>query len=310
MATLSGRNKILAGAVTALILWFFVGLGMYKLGAWGQNKRIANLGARLDVETKKASENYEQWTLLEKNSEKLKVKLEEKDAEIAAKVVALERCEAKAAQLSKPKQVAKRPVALKSAVQVVVAKASEKKEAPAPIPGPVPIPAPAPVPTPAQIAIPAVATTPQLVLRINIVEWSPVFAGKSLLSRDIGPVVRQWLADGTVIRAKETLGFTVNGAAVSVQNGSAIINPGQVSPATALVIRPVDGAKFASPPNGLPFTTNPGELYGVVQNGVSEIWLNFILKGGAAPAAPPPPSEKKNLGGPKGPPIPYFVSIK
>jgi len=132
----------------------------------------------------------------------------------------------------------------------------------------------------AQVAVPNFGTT-KLILRINVVEWSSVFQGKSLMSRDIGPIVRQGLANGTVVLAKEPLGFTVNGASVSVQGGHAIVDSGPINPETVLVVQPASGAKFASPPNGLPLTTNPGELDAVVKRGVSEIWLNFIL----APAA-------------------------
>ncbi len=124
--------------------------------------------------------------------------------------------------------------------------------------------------------VPSVGAT-QLILRINVVEWAPVFQGKSLHSRDIGPVVRQGLADGTVVRTREPLTFLVNNTSVSVQDGSAIVDVGQISPETILVVQPANGAKFASPPGGLPLTTNPGELHSVVQRGTSEVWMNFIL---------------------------------
>ncbi len=288
MVKLSKKNKILAGAIGALILLFFVTFGMYKWGARSQNAHITVLQDQIKGAHKVVAELAETEKNNGEKEEKLQAALKEKDAEIATKKAALEVCEKKVAQLTAPKP--------KVAVAVAKKKATPKKED---------------ATTSAlsrAVVVPAVATaTPQLILRINIVEWSPIFSGKSLLSRDIGPVVRQGLANGTVVRTKETMGFTVNGANVSVENGSAIVNPGQVSAATAMVIRPADGAKFASPPSGLPFTTNPGELNGLVQSGVSEIWLNFIL----APAAvKPPPAKKENLGGPKGPPIPSFVSIK
>jgi len=167
------------------------------------------------------------------------------------------------------------------------------KQAVAPAP-----PAPAPAPAPQIAAVPNVGAT-KLVLRVNIVEWAPVFQGKSLMSRDIGPVIQQGLVNGTVVRTKEQLGFLVNGASILVQNGSAIVNPGPIGPETVIVVQPANGMRFASPPNGLPFFTNPGELNAVVQQGVSEIWLNFILAPAIRPAQP---------GAPKGlPPFPLFL---
>jgi len=136
--------------------------------------------------------------------------------------------------------------------------------------------APVPVKQRQMVVVPSVGTA-QLILRINVVEWAPVFQGKSLASRDIGPVVRQGLANGTVVRTKESLGFLVNGASVSVYDGSAIVDPGPIGPEAVLVVRPVDGVRFASPPNGLPLTTNQGELDAAVRRGASEIWMNFVL---------------------------------
>lgn len=154
----------------------------------------------------------------------------------------------------------------------------------------------------ASVAVPSIGAT-KLILRINVVEWAPVFEGKSLHSRDIGPIVRQGLANGTVVRTKESLTFLVNSASVSVQDGSAIVDVDQITPETVLVVQPTNGNRFASPPGGLPLTTNPGELEAVVKRGVSEVWMNFIL----APAVISPP-EKKNLGGPRGlPPLPLFL---
>lgn len=127
-----------------------------------------------------------------------------------------------------------------------------------------------------QVVVPNYGTT-KLILRINVVEWAPVFQGKSLMSRDIGPIVNQGLANGTVVRTKKTLVFLVNNASVSVQNGSAIVDPGPINSETVIVIQPANGARFASPPNGLPLTTNPGELDALVKRGSSEIWLCFIL---------------------------------
>lgn len=136
-----------------------------------------------------------------------------------------------------------------------------------------------PAPMPKQTIVPALAPAPipQLILRINVVEWSQKFAGKSLMSRDIGPIIQQGLANGTVIRTRIPFIFRVNGSDVVVQGGSAIVNSGPIKPETALVIQPLLGEKFASPPNGLPLTTNPGELDAMVRQGMSEIWLNFIL---------------------------------
>ncbi len=132
------------------------------------------------------------------------------------------------------------------------------------------------VPAPRVMAL-ETTIAPQLILRINVVEWSSEFSGKSLMSRDIGPVIRQGLANGTVARTKAPYGFKVNGREVVVQDGQTIINPSPIGPETALIIQPVDGKKFASPPDNLPFITNPGELNALVARGTSEIWLNFVL---------------------------------
>jgi len=190
---------------------------------------------------------------------------------ISEAVKKLEECE-KAAK--KPQPVAKKP-------QITKRKIVKQQAAP-------------PVMVKAQqvAAVPNYAA-PKLILRINVVEWSQIFEGKSLMSRDIGPVIRQGLANGTVVRTKEPLGFLVNGASVSVQDGQAIVDPGAINAETVLIVQPSDGAKFASPPNGLPLTTDPGELDAVVKRGVSEIWLNFIL-------AP----KSAQTGAPKGAPAP------
>ncbi len=142
----------------------------------------------------------------------------------------------------------------------------------------------APAPVRQQVAVPNYGAT-RLILRIVVVEWSPIFQGKSLKSRDIGPIVNQGLANGTVVRTKEVLGFLVNGASVIVRDGSAIVDPGPIGPETVLVIQPANGAKFASPPNGLPLITSPEELDDAVKKGVSGVRMNFIL----APAARPAP---------------------
>ena len=173
---------------------------------------------------------------------------------ITATATKLKACEE---AVKKPQPVAKKPQVPKKKITPVA-----KQAAPT-------VPA-------AQVTVPNYGAT-KLILRINVVEWSEDFAGKSLISRDIGPVIRQGLADGTVVRTKEPLGFLVNGASVVVRDGSAIVDPGTINTETVLIVQPSDGVKFASPPNGLPLTTNPGELDAVVKQGVSEIWMNFIL---------------------------------
>ena len=174
---------------------------------------------------------------------------------ITATATKLKACEE---AVKKPQPVAKKP-------QVTKRKIVKKQAAP-------------PIMVKAQqvAAVPNYAA-PKLILRINVVEWSQIFEGKSLMSRDIGPVIRQGLANGTVVRTKEEFSFTVNGASVSVRDGSAIVDPGLINVETTLVVQPANGTRFASPPSGLPLFTNPGELNAVVQQGVSEIWMNFIL---------------------------------
>ncbi|MDO8443452.1 MAG: hypothetical protein Q7S78_00445 [Candidatus Azambacteria bacterium] len=137
--------------------------------------------------------------------------------------------------------------------------------------------APVPVSAPVRQAVVPNYAAPKLILRINVVEWSEDFRGKSLLSRDIGPVVKQGLANGTVVRTKSQCGFIVNGASVVVNDGNAIVDQGPIGPETVLTVQPSAGPKFASPPDALPLTTNPGELDALVKRGSSEIWLCFIL---------------------------------
>jgi hypothetical protein len=178
----------------------------------------------------------------------------------------LEVCEGKAEAIAKRQKEAREAAAKKSRQNVVKQQvARQVAVALAPVSAPV-----------RQVAVPNYAA-PKLILRINVVEWSEDFRGKSLLSRDIGPVVRQGLANGTVVRTKSSCGFIVNGASVVVNDGNAIVDPGPISPETVLVVQPASGSKFASPPGSLPLTTNPGELDAVVKQGVSEIWMNFIL---------------------------------
>ena len=128
-----------------------------------------------------------------------------------------------------------------------------------------------------------IVAAPQLILRLNVVEWSKAFEGKSLMSRDIGPIIRKGLAEGTVKRTAIPLTFKVDGREVPVHNGQAILYPGPIGPETAMVVAPSEGVKFASPPpspiDGSPMAlvTGPGELDSLAKRGVEEVWLNFIL---------------------------------
>ena len=126
--------------------------------------------------------------------------------------------------------------------------------------------------------ISAIVSAPQkLTLRLNVVEWSQIFEGKSLMSRDIGSLIRKGLADGTVVRTTQPLMFNVNGAMVTVQGGQVTLDPGKIGPETTIVVQPSGNVKFASPPGELPLMTGPGELDTLVKKGVKEVWLNFIL---------------------------------
>ncbi len=167
------------------------------------------------------------------------------------------------------KVVVKKPIA---------AKKSPKKVAQALTPVPAPVLAPTPAPAPALALIPALVPAPQkLILRLNVVEWSQIFEGRSLMSRDIGTLIRKGLADGTVKRATQPLMFNVNGAMVTVQGGQVTLDPGKIGPETAVVVQPSGNVEFASPPGKLPLVTEPGELDSLVKKGARELWLNFIL---------------------------------
>ncbi len=168
------------------------------------------------------------------------------------------------------KPVVKKPAAVKPQVKQVQV---VEKPAPAQPTSSQPTPAP-PAPVPVLPVIPAAAEQ-RLTLRLNVVEWSPVFDGKCLESRQIGSLIRKGLAEGTVVRASVPIVFLVNGTRVLVQNGQAVLDTGLVL-GIPLVVWPVD-ARFASPPDGLPLETKPGELEALVQKGVREIWLNFVL---------------------------------
>ena len=170
------------------------------------------------------------------------------------------------------KEEVKKPAAKKKPPKKV---AQARIQVPKPAKESVPTLVPAPIPV--LLVIPAATPEQRLTLRLNVVEWSQVFEGKSLMSRDIGPLIRKGLSDGTVVRTAAPLTFNVNGAAVAVQNGQAVLDTGPIGPETVIVARSLEGAKFVSPPNGLPLTTNPGELDALVKKGAKEIWLNFIL---------------------------------
>ena len=260
------KEVLILGVLFLVLSIIFCGVAVYKLGAKSQETRINKLALRLDTEQKKVAGWWKKAIGAEAGSQKLQGELTAAREEIAlgekifaSRVTEFEACQKKVAQLSKPpvrpKQVAKKVASAKTP-----AKATAKTL------------------SPPAVMVPALATTaPQLILRINVVEWASVFKGKSLMSRDIGPVIRQGLANGTIVRTKEALTFVVNNASVSVQDGSAIVDPGPINAETTLVVQPANGGRFASPPNGLPLTTNPGELDAVVKRGTSEIWLNFIL---------------------------------
>ncbi len=176
-------------------------------------------------------------------------------------------------EAKKPVVVKKKPKTVQKPQQKVV-----KLPASVPVIASTLVPTPAPVPTPALVLIPALVPTSQkLILRLNVVEWSQIFEGESLMSRDIGILIRKGLADGTVMRATQSLMFNVNGAMVTVQSGQVVLDPGQIGPETAMVVQPSGNVEFASPPSKLPLVTEPGELDSLVKKGVRELWLNFIL---------------------------------
>jgi len=171
------------------------------------------------------------------------------------------------------KEVAKTtPLAKPKPVKKVVVKTA--KAAPAP---------PAPV-------LPAIPPAPpevkRLTLRINIVEWSPVFDGACLEPRQIGPVADAGLTAGTVRRTTCPVQFNVNGAVVLVQ-GQAVLDLGPTLRAgTGVVIQPIGREYFVLPPGAqFPFGISAQDLKSSAEKGVSERRVFFIL----APAAAPPP---------------------
>jgi hypothetical protein len=132
------------------------------------------------------------------------------------------------------------------------------------------------------VAPPVIPTAPapeaKLTLRLNVVEWSRDFEGRSPASSDIGPVIRKGLVEGTVRRSAAPVTFSVNGAVVTVQGGQAVLDPGPIGPETAVSVRPLGAEKFVLPPGAqFPLTVGPEELDFLVKKGAKEIWLNFIL---------------------------------
>ncbi|MDP2945845.1 MAG: hypothetical protein Q8N61_00100 [bacterium] len=124
----------------------------------------------------------------------------------------------------------------------------------------------------------APAPEAKLTLRLNVVEWSDDFEGRSPASSDIGPVIRKGLVEGTVRRSAAPITFSVNGAVVTVQGGQAVLDPGPIGPETAVSVRPLGAEKFVLPPGAqFPLTVGPEELDFLVKKGAKEIWLNFIL---------------------------------
>ena len=145
---------------------------------------------------------------------------------------------------------------------------------------------------------PAVATTltptsALYTLRLNVVEWSPLFSGVPF-SRDIGPLIRKGLTESSIKRASRPVVFEIEWfcaegclrrQTVVVCNGQAAISmcPNVIGPDTW--VRVWSDTTFWSPPGGLPLVTNPGELYCQVKQGIKETYLHFILP----PPLPPPP---------------------
>lgn len=121
-------------------------------------------------------------------------------------------------------------------------------------------------------------------LRLNVVEWGPAFEGAPF-SRMVGPTIRKGMAEGKIINTSETIVFEVewrnakglSKQTVTAQNGQAIIqvNPDAIGPDTWVVVHST--SRFASPPDGLPLTTHPGELHNQIKNGVQTTYLHFIL---------------------------------
>ena len=171
---------------------------------------------------------------------------------------------------TKPVVVAKKVTTVKP---VAKAQALKKAEASPPLPLTA-----ASATLPPSVIPKAVAETERLMLRINVVEWSPVFEGKSPASPDIGPVIRRGLDEGTVKRTTTPVAFNVNGATVTIQNGQVVLDPGPIGPGTNVSISPIGVEKYVLPLGArFPLTVGSGELSDLVNKGVSEIWLNFLL---------------------------------
>ena len=200
---------------------------------------------------------------------KIALSLKQAEANRVTAVKALEDCKKSPKKRKKPvtkRQVAKPPITAKKKVPPVAKQAAPPLLAAAPAPALLPV-----IPR-------AAAETGRLTLRINVVEWSQVFEDRSLVPRDIGPIIRQGLAAGTVRRAVAPLTFNVNGAEVLVQNGQAVLDPGP-SVQTGISIKPVGGGvKFVLPPGAqFPLVIAPGELKGLAESGIKDVWVNFIL---------------------------------
>ncbi len=157
-----------------------------------------------------------------------------------------------------------------------------KKKPPKKVAKSSPVSAPIPMAMTTVVAPPIIPVAPapeaKLTLRLNVVEWSKDFEGRSPASSDIGPVIRKGLVEGTVRRSAAPITFSVNGAIVTVQGGQAVLDPGPIGPETAVSVRPLGAEKFVLPPGAqFPLTVGPEELDFLVKKGAKEIWLNFIL---------------------------------
>ncbi len=174
----------------------------------------------------------------------------------------------------------------------------------APAPSPAVALAPVPVPTPAQTGI---VKEGGYTIRLNVVECNPQYIGADF-SRNIGPFIRGGMANGTILRTTKVVTFKVefrkggtrlagknvfiNGelkslpanfadgwsVEVATRNGQATISvdPALIWEETELSVQP-QGVQMTAPPNGLPLTTNRGELRRQVDAGVQETFLHFIL---------------------------------
>lgn len=320
---LDRRKKVIGVAVLVLVL-FLALFGAYKLGSRGQDERIANLASRLDSETKKAAGWWKIATAGDQKLadalgavEKKNEELSESEKEFAEQTAALEACETKMAQLSKPpekaKQGAKQIATKKAAPAKAIAEAATLPVAPSATPTVTPavlVPAPAPAPIPVMaISAPVELYT----LRLNVVEWSEPLKGGPL-SRSVGVAIREGMAKGSVKRTSAPVSFRVMWRGARLAGQTIIVNdrqmalPSNFTDGSAIELETKDGqatvsldkslvgpatqvfvftkTPLSSPPNGLPLVTTPGELERQIQNGVHETYLHFIL----APAATPPPA--------------------